>query len=323
MLNIYDDANGRLSRAPAGGTVSETTIWLDLLNPTPEEEDIVEQALGIDVPTRAEMREIETSSRLYAEKGAHFMTALLVHDIEARRPIFSNITFILAGRRLVTVRYAEPRGFALFVASAEKSDVPCASGTDIMAGLIEALVQRKADLVERVQDEVERLAGTIFDIRGGAQSRHKRLDVMLRSIGKQGEIASRAQESSASLDRVLLYFLQAARDRGEDARTIERIASVHRDTRAISEHVRFLSDRTVFLLEAALGMINIEQNQIIKLFSVMAVMLMPPTLVASIYGMNFRHMPELEWTLGYPLALLAMAVAALLPYLYFRRKGWL
>jgi len=323
MLTIFDVAGDRLAACTAGDAINDKSVWIDLLSPTPEEDRLVEAAIGISIPTRAEMREIETSSRLYVEQGAHFMTALLVHDIEAQRPIFSNITFILAGHRLITVRYAEPRGFPLYLASVDRGDAPCNNGAAILAGLIETLIQRMADLVERVQDEVERLAGSIFDIKGGAQTRHKRLDVMLKSIGKQGEIASRAQESAASLDRVLMFFVQAARDRKEDSRLIERIESVHRDVRAIAQHVRFLSDRTAFLLDATLGMINIEQNQIIKLFSVMAVMLMPPTLVASIYGMNFRHMPELEWSFGYPLALITMLVAAVVPFVYFRRKGWL
>lgn len=323
MLTIYDVVGERLTSRTNDANVNADSVWIDLINPTQAEDRQIEAALGISIPTRAEMREIETSSRLYVEQGAHFMTVLLVHDIEAQRPIFSNITFILVGNRLVTVRYAEPRGFPLYLARTERGDAACASGVHIMIGLIESLIQRKADLVERVQDEVERLAGSIFDLKGGAHSRHKRLDVVLRSIGKQGEIASRVQESAASLDRVLLFFLQAVRERQIDSKVRQRIESAHRDARAIGEHVRFLSDRTVFLLDATLGMINVEQNQIIKLFSVMAVMLMPPTLVASIYGMNFRHMPELDWLLGYPFALVAMLLAAVVPFIYFRRNGWL
>jgi magnesium transporter len=119
------------------------------------------------------------------------------------------------------------------------------------------------------------------------------------------------------------FFRDAARDRGFDPRILERLDVAQRDNHSLMEHTRFLTNRISFLLEATLGMISTEQNQIIKLFSVMAVMLMPPTLVASIYGMNFRHMPELEWDYGYPLALLAMVLAAVIPYLYFRRKGWL
>ena len=146
---------------------------------------------------------------------------------------------------------------------------------------------------------------------------------MLRSVGKQGDITSRAQESATSLHRTLLYFADAARDRGEDAKLSARIDSADRDILSLAEQLRFVTGRTNFLLEATLGMISTEQNQIIKLFSVMAVMLMPPTLVASVYGMNFKHMPELDWPYGYPIALSLMFVSALIPYIYFRRKGWL
>ena len=125
------------------------------------------------------------------------------------------------------------------------------------------------------------------------------------------------------MDRLLHYFLQAAQSRQDDPHTIERIKTAQHDIRTLMDHARFLTERTNFLLDACLGMINTEQNQIIKLFSVVAVMLMPPTLVASLYGMNFKHMPELDWAYGYPLAVLAMVLSGILPYVYFRRKGWL
>ena len=149
------------------------------------------------------------------------------------------------------------------------------------------------------------------------------MDLALQSIGKLGDTTSRAEESISSLDRLLLFFIHAMGERKEGKRNVQRVKTVHRDIRSLSEHLHFLSDRITFLLDAVLGMIANEQNQIIKLFSVMAVMLMPPTLVASIYGMNFKIMPELDWPLGYPMALILMLVAALIPYLYFRRKGWL
>ena len=146
---------------------------------------------------------------------------------------------------------------------------------------------------------------------------------MLRSVGKQGDTTSRAQESATSLHRTLLYFTDAVRARGEDPKLMSRIESADRDILSLAEQLRFVSGRTAFLLDATLGMISTEQNQIIKLFSVMAVMLMPPTLVASVYGMNFKNMPELEWAHGYPMALGLMFISGLLPYIYFRRKGWL
>ena len=146
---------------------------------------------------------------------------------------------------------------------------------------------------------------------------------MLRSVGKQGDTTSRALESATSIHRALAYFAVAAKERNDDAKVLQRIDTADRDILSLAEQLRFVTGRTTFLLDATLGMISTEQNQIIKLFSVMAVMLMPPTLVASVYGMNFVFMPELKSQYGYPLALLVMFVSALLPFLYFRRKGWL
>ena len=126
-----------------------------------------------------------------------------------------------------------------------------------------------------------------------------------------------------SVHRLLMYFANAVRERKDDKRILARIETANHDITSLMESLRFLSARTSFLLDATLGMISNEQNQIIKLFSVMAVMLMPPTLVASIYGMNFKFMPELDWFIGYPLALGLMFISGLVPFLYFRRKGWL
>ncbi|MFN3868738.1 MAG: magnesium transporter CorA family protein, partial [Hyphomicrobiaceae bacterium] len=298
-------------------------IWVDLVFPTKDEDVAVEQALGISIPTRAEMREIEVSNRLYYENGAYYMTALVGYSIDSGSPEFATITFVLAGNTLVTVRYSEPKSFPLYIARTERGDAACGTAVAILIGLVETLIQRKADLIEQLQDDVNRIGGVIFDTKGGQQTRAKRLDVALRSIGRLGETASRAEESASSIDRMLLYLGQALRTRGDDVREIELAKVVQRDVRALIEQLEHLTERVTFLLQATLGMISIEQNQIIKLFSVMAVMLMPPTLVASIYGMNFKHMPELEWTLGYPLALIAMVLAAVVPYVHFKRRGWL
>ena len=133
---------------------------------------------------------------------------------------------------------------------------------------------------------------------------------------------ARAEDSATSLSRLLHFFVQATQDREDDPRIRQRIKGAQRDINSLMDHTKFLSQRITFILDATLGMISIEQNQIIKLFSVMAVILLPPTLVASVYGMNFKYMPELEWTLGYPWALGLMVLAAVGPIIYFRRKGW-
>jgi magnesium transporter len=323
MLTIYDHQGTGLSKREGLTPVGDATVWIDLLNPTPEEDTFVEKALGIDIPTRAEMREIEASNRLYTETGAYFMTAFIVYNIEHPDPQSTALTFILSGQRLVTVRYAEPKAFPLFLQRVEKGDLPCSTAPAIMLGLIEAIIHREADLIERIQDVVDRTAPAIFEIKGGQQTRGRRLETLLKSVGKQGDINARAQESALSIDRVLTYFAHAARERKDDGQIGTRIEVAHRDVHSLMEHMRFLSQRIAFLLDATLGMISTEQNQIIKLFSVVSVMLMPPTLIASIYGMNFKQMPELSWEWGYPWAVILMVLSAVIPFIYFRRKGWL
>ena len=323
MLTVHDAVDGRLSRNMTDDVAGARSVWIDLLNPTDAEEAKVETSLGIDVPTRSEMREIEASNRFYTENGVVYMTAIVLHQSNGGTPTISPITFVLADKRLITVRYAEPKAFELYVARTNKLGNPCSSGPEVMMGLVEMLIEREADLIERVQDDIETMAPQVFGQKGAEQqSRPRRLDVLLRSVGKAGDVVGRAQESATSINRLLLYAAGALRARKVDPAVLERVDSASADIASLVESLRFLSTRAAFLLDATLGMISTEQNQIIKLFSVMAVVLMPPTLIASIYGMNFKLMPELEWAYGYPAALALMVIAAIGPYLYFRSRGW-
>src|SRR4029079_2577112 len=323
MLTIYEARSGALEQHKNHRRITEQTIWIDLLNPKREEERKVERALKLEVPTREEQREIEASSRLYQENGAHFMTATVLYQTETEEPATTPITFILAGNKLITLRYAEPHAFSIFAARCRKPDPSLNSGTAVLIGLIETIVDRMADFIERIQGEVEQLSHSIFEMKGGTATRQRRFDVMLKSIGREGELTSLARESTHSLGRLLTFLAQATNDRKEDKLLKARIRTAARDVASLADHVTFLAGKIIFLLDATLGMINIQQNDIIKIFSIAAVVLLPPTLVASAYGMNFQFMPELNWVFGYPFALLLMVVSAVLPYLYFKRKGWL
>jgi magnesium transporter len=269
------------------------------------------------------MAEIEVSSRLYHESGAHFMTATVLHRSETAHPESTAITFILTEKTLVTVRYAEPRAFSMFLIRAEKGDAATSSALAILIGLLEAIIDREADIIERLQADTDRLAHSIFYMKGGTATRTRRFDVILKQIGQAGEVTSKLRDSLLSLGRLLTYLGQVAAQRKNAEGSREQITMASRDVQSLADHLGYLNSRISFLLDASLGLVSIEQNQIIKLFSVVAVVLLPPTLVASIYGMNFRFMPELDWAFGYPLALLVMVLSAVLPFLYFRRKGWL
>jgi magnesium transporter len=323
MLTIYETRSGGLQAQTGQPRITEQAVWIDLLNPTPEEEAKIERALKLDVPTREEQREIEASSRLYQEDGAHFMTATVIYQGDLLAPETTQVTFILSGQRLVTLRYVDLRAFKLFVARCKRSEPNLANGTAVLTGLIDTIVDRLADIIEHIQAEVDALSRSIFEMRGGTVSRERRFDVSLRAIGREGEITSLARESAHSLGRLLTFLTHATNERKEDKLLKARIRTAARDVQSLTDHVTFLSGKIVFLLDATLGMINIQQNDIIKIFSIAAVVFLPPTLVASIYGMNFDVMPELKWIFGYPLALVLMVLSAVLPYLYFKRKGWL
>jgi magnesium transporter len=326
MLTVYDAVDGVLIKRESPVAITPATVWIDLVNPSREEDVQVEQALSILVPTREEMSEIEASSRLYQEGGGHYMTAIVLHQPDMHNelpPLATPVTFIVTGHRLVTVRYAEPRAFSIFLGRAQKKDAACMSGMAVLVGLLEAIIDREADRVERVQGEVDKLSQTIFDIEGGKATRSRRFDVNIRMIGREGELTSRSRECLLTLDRLTTYLGHVMGERGDEKALRARVKTAHRDVQSLSDHIGYLSTKITFLLDATLGMINNEQNSIIKIFSVLAVALMPPTLVGTVYGMNFKHIPELDWLLGYPFALALMVLSAALPWLYFKRKGWL
>jgi magnesium transporter len=338
MISIYGVEDGRLTSLEPAIADPAQFVWVDLLSPSPEEEAAVERIVGLDVPTREEMQEIELSSRLYMDGEAAFMTASILSHTDQDDAMISPVTFILAGQRLITVRYEDPRFFGAFARRAQKTATGCTNADAVLAHLLEAVIERLADILERAAHDIDAISRNIFQpaakpapaeppqAKGKArrkQPRTRDFQVILEDIGRKGELASNIRDSLVTLQRLFTFLAQLAAERkpGKDIQT--RIKTLSRDAQALSDHVSFLSQKITFLLDATLGMINIEQNAIIKIFSVAAVVFLPPTLIASIYGMNFEHMPELEWPFGYPFAIGLMILSAVLPYLFFKRRGWL
>ena len=323
MLHVYYFENGRLKKADLTGTDLELptrTVWLDLLQPSKAEENAIEAALGVEVPTREEMKEIEASSRLYREDGALFMTATLIAKADTEDPESTAVTFILAGERLVTVRYLDPQPFRAFATYALRHPGAGSDGDAVLAGLLEAIIDRTADILEAVGADLDRMSREVFSRSSRETSRD--FQKLITRIGRAGDLTSKARESLVSIGRLLAFAIQGSQARGRKAGG-SRLKTIGRDIISLSDYASFLNNKVNFLLDATLGMINIEQNAIIKIFSVAAVVFLPPTLIASIYGMNFTHMPELGWPFGYPLALGLMVGSAILPYWYFKRRGWL
>jgi magnesium transporter len=325
MLNVYvADARGYLTKIDASdAALPGAAIWLDLMAPTADEEHRVEALLGVEVPTREEMQEIEVSSRLYQENGALYMTATVVSQAQSERPQASAVSFILAGDRLVTVRYVDPQPFALFATRCQRAPVAHARGDAVLVGLLDALIDRIADVLEHIGLEVDAISHDVFEHPATARVSRDFHDI-LRRLGRRGDLTSKVRESLVGVGRLLMFFGQAGPANTKVAKDLRnRLRTMTRDVRSLTEHASFLSGKINFLLDATLGMINIEQNAIIKIFSVVAVVFLPPTLIASVYGMNFQVMPELHWALGYPLALALMVCSALAPLVYFKRRGWL
>jgi|EndMetStandDraft_8_1072994.scaffolds.fasta_scaffold184202_2 magnesium transporter len=304
----------------------EGAVWYDLFNPTPEEDRFVEASLGIDIPTREEMKDIEPSARLYKEAGAEFMTMTAMANLDTDEPVKSPVTFVLRENILVTVRYSDPKPFKLFPVRAAKPGgvLPFGGGEAVMLGLIDAFIDRLAQVLENASDEIDHISHEVFRSRSSSDKRTPQdLQSMIERIGRKGELLTMARESLLSILRVTSYH-QAGGDGKKAVAALKlETKTLQRDATALADHAAYLSNKVNFLLDATLGLINLEQNQIIKIFTVASVAFLPPTLVASIYGMNFDVMPELKWIFGYPLAIMIMVASAILPFAYFKRRGWL
>jgi magnesium transporter len=323
MLKVYlpGPTGARVVPCAEGETLPARPVWVDLVEPGEQEKHTVEKLLGIEVPTREEMQEIEVSSRLYEENGNLYMTAMTIFKADTPHPESTAITFILTGDTLVTLRYADPQPFRNVAGRAERNPSLCRGGRAVLFALLDAIIDRTADILERVGADIDRTSREIFDASTDFRPAID-LRATLRRIGRDGDIATQARECLVSIDRLLLFLAQAPVE-SEKKELRQRAKNIDRDVRSLTDHATFLSNKINFLLDATLGLINIEQNAIIKIFSIAAVVFLPPTLIASIYGMNFELMPELKWELGYPFAIVLMVISAIIPYVFFKRRGWL
>lgn len=323
MIRAFVIENGRLTEAADPASALERAVWIDLLRPEEPERVQVGGALGIELPSREDMQEIEFSSRLYREDGALVMTAVLLANAETDHPETDPVTFVLHEGRLVTLRFIEPRAFELYRARGRRDSPVEGSGAGVLAGLLDAVVDRLADTLEYLKRETDRISREVFRPPQPERAAGDRLRILLRDIGRRGDLVSDIRESLLTLQRLVLFW-RNSEDRPDGSKMLlASIETLSKDLGSLADHAGFLAHEINFLLSATLGFINIEQNSTIKIFSVIAVIFLPPTLVASVYGMNFAYMPELSWRWGYPFALLLMLLAAILPYRWFRYRGWL
>ena len=325
MLDVYVPGGSSLERRTvvSGEEVPDNAVWLDLVNPAPGEDKLIERLLGIAVPTREEMQEIEVSSRLYVENHARYMTATLMCNSDTATPKTTAVTFILSGHRLVTVRYDDPRPFMIVGNKLARNCPANVTGETVLIDLLDAVIDRAADILERIGLEVDRVSHDIFEPDNAASGQALSYKDILKAIGSKGDLTSKVRESLVSIGRLLLFLANEAEGMRWSKDVRLQLQAMQRDVLSLSDHSTYLNSKIQFLLDAVVGVVTLEQNNVIKIFSVAAVVFMPPTLVASLYGMNFRHMPELDWSYGYPMAIVLMLAAAVLPYYFFKWRKWL
>lgn len=327
MIQYYSNINGAVAVSEDMPADVSSVFWFDILNPTKEDETFVENLLKIDLPTREEMAELEVSARLYGEGDQLFTIASF--PVEMGEDDFSNVnvTFVISKTYIVTMRYTLTRVITPFAHRLVRRSA--ISAEELLLSMMESFVAAFADMLEKKTARLDAIGRQIFTIPHTKKT--KSLNTfsagnwrnLLQHIGLIGQIIAVIREGLVSFSR-MATFLHGQKDTACISKAgAVRLATIERDCTHLSEHANYLSDKVSFLLEATLGLLNVEQNQIIKLFSVVSVVLMPPTLVASIYGMNFKWMPELEWHFGYPAAVTGMVLSAILPFVYFKFKKWL
>lgn len=322
MIKSFANDGGRLVERPMLQDDDESApIWVDLVDPTEAERSDVSARLEVDLPSHHDMHEIEASSRLFMADGIAYMTAPVLAEAETDKPRVGVLTFVVTPSTLATIRYLDPQALRTFAERAQRRRGALASPYGVMIGIVEAWVDRMADVLEIVGNRIDRDSERVFADRSERAMREIDLQDIVQAVGRSGDLISKARDSLGGFTRMIAFINVNGGKLKSDQRS--RLKTVLRDIRSLTEHSDFLSQRVRFLLDAALGLINHQQSNIVRSFSVAATGFLPPTLIASIYGMNFDVMPELHWTIGYPLALGLMLLSAGLPLWYFRRRGWL
>ncbi|WP_448189247.1 CorA family divalent cation transporter [Azospirillum sp. sgz301742] len=331
MMHVFVNDGGILHWAKGAGGHGEPlpaeTVWLDLVVPTHEEQAQGEALMGLRLPTREQIAEIEESSRLRLLNGAVHMTVLVLALADTEAPRLTPVSFVVAGGRLATIHHMDAQPFLTFRRKTVRQGFAGVSADAVLVALVEAVVERTAGVLRRTGAELDALSGRAFRIADpgteppGTETNDD--THTLKHLGKAGHTLAKARESLGSLRRMLGFLMQGGGEVALRKASRRWARGILLDVDGLDQYTRFLSNKVGLLLDSTLGRITVEQNDIVKLVSVLTVVLFPPLLVTSFYGMNFEFMPEKEWLFGYPMALALMVLAGVLPLWYFRRRGWL
>ena len=313
-----------LALTPPAEAPGEDTVWIDLVNPSEAERTRIEAFVGCSLPTLDDLSEIERSSQLVAEPERLRVACPAVADADTDHPTLSHIGMILTPKRLITVRFANLKGFTM--AAEQTHAAERASGIEIFTVLLEAFVDRHADLLERARQQLDELSHAVFRATPSEGNKtvarsNERLRVMLRRLGDLGERLSLIRDSMLGVGRIAAFAPEAGKDWIEPAYT-SRLKAVGLDVDSLNQFDEHLSGKVQFLLDAIVGFIGIEQNDIFKVLTVFSIVGIFPTLVAGWYGMNFHNMPEYGWAYGYQFGITVIVLSTVLPLIWFKWRGW-
>ena len=319
MLNVFTLANGRLIQeeiASASALAHVTPVWVDLEAPTPEEKGWITERFGLTIPEDIVDEDLEESARFYEEDNGelHIRSDFLIDDSHTPRNV--RVAFILHGKVLFSVHGEDLPVFRLLRLRARRIPALIEDAKDVLLKLYDADAEYSADALEGIYDNLEAVSARVLK----KEITDPDAAEVLAAIAKEEDLNGRIRRNMMDTRRALSFMM---RSRMLNAEQFEESRQILRDIDSLDSHTAFLFDKINFLMDATVGFININQNRIIKIFSVASVALLQPTLIASIYGMNFHSIPELNWSLGYPYAIALMAASVITPFWYFRRKGWL
>lgn len=320
ITNFALNENSVLVKVP---NPTENVIWIDVFDPSQEDRDEIERRTKVVLPLHHEMHQLEYSNRFYNEDDALYM-AVSVITIVTPVPESHIVTFVLTKNAIITLRYSEPNPIKAFADQLERRQHTTKTHVDVFLHLLETLLGRVADILELVGEITDRVATDLIEnITGRSRKvRGENLSTILGEINKMENLLSKTYQSLSSLSLLIGYISQMHKDYLSQDLTVQ-LENLYIDIKPLLKHGEYLNQKLGFQLQSTLGLVNNEQNIIIKMFTVLAMVFMPPTLLASIYGMNFHHMPELDFQYGYPLALLLMLASSYFPYRFFKHKGWI
>ncbi len=325
MLSFHAPGKAGIEVPADAKTIPSGVNWIDAVRPDPQEIAFLERTLGTEVPTLETLSEIETSSRLRSEKDWLRLSIPMIHRKDGFMPALTPLGFILSRDILLTVRFEHMKAF----------DVPeilsrCpmqAGGPSALVAILEVIVDHAADVLEGVGSDLDCLSEEIFETNAANVRRHKprkdgeQLRLVLRKVGRSGDLTSKIEDMLLGMARMVPYVAANAAPYLE-AGIRAKLKSLQRDIASLNDYERSLTDKSQFLLDATLGLTNINQNDIFRLLTVVSVIGIPPTFVASMYGMNFKNIPEFDWSYGYQFGLLLIALSAIIPIIWFKRRGW-